>query len=409
MTEVTKAFNKLKQSFAGYREILNQLDSINIKEYEFESECALQADMQSVNEGNLYYHEMIGRNFSENQHFSYPVIFPEGTEKFSNGIFLFHGLNEKSWDKYLLWATQLAYRMARPVVLFPIAYHINRAPRLWSNPRVMNGAVKSRQNSNEENMTTFANAAMSIRLCACPEQFIYSGVQTFYDVRKLGLQINKGNHPLFSSGTTMDVFAYSIGAFLSEILFISNPDNLFSKSKLFVFAGGTTFDTMQGTSRYIMDLKAFKSLLTLKRKKKLKQVFHYLASHNLPDFENTWTGFYAMMYMGKGRKYRNEWLHRKPGDLWIAALEKDQVMPVKKVVKTYKRIDKEYQPRIDIIDFPYPYSHENPFPFNDKKNLELVLRSLNIVIDKATMFYKSSLVVEPRNHAVGVRKSPSIV
>jgi hypothetical protein len=235
-------------------------------------------------------------------------------------------------------------------------------------------------------------------------------VETFYDVRKLGLQINRGNHPLFRSEAKMDVFAYSIGAFLSEILFISNPENLFSGSKLFVFAGGPTFDTMQGTSRYIMDLKAFRSLLTLKRKKKLKQVFHYLASLGLPDFDNTWAGFYAMMYMRKGRKYRNDWLNRKSGDLWIAALKKDRVMPAKKIVKTYKRTDKEHQPRIDIIDFPYPYTHENPFPFNNEKDLELVLRSLNLVIDKATMFYKSSLVVEPRNHhSVGVRKSPSIV
>lgn len=409
MTEVTKAFSKLKEIFCDHEDILNQLNSIRIEEYEFESDCVLQTNMNRINEGDLYYHEMIGRNFSENKYFSYPVVLPEGQKEYSKGIFLFHGLNEKSWDKYLLWATQLAYRMECPVVLFPIAYHINRAPKKWANPRIMRGAVKLRQKSNENNSTTFANAAMSIRLSAYPEQFIYSGVQTYYDLRKLVVQINNGNHPLFSSDTIMDVFAYSIGAFLSEILFISNPEKIFSRSKLFVFAGGPTFDNMQGASRYIMDLNAFRSLLTLKRKKKLKQVFNYLSSLNFPDFNNTWTGFYAMMYMGKGRKYRNEWLNRKADDLWIVALKKDKIMPAGKIVKTYKRNDKGILPKIDIIDFPYQYAHESPFPFNDKNNLDLVLRSLDLVIDKATMFFKSSLVVKSSGYLSGVRKRPSII
>ncbi|MCF8361152.1 MAG: DUF6051 family protein [Prolixibacteraceae bacterium] len=409
MTEVTKAFNKLKELFVDHGEIINQLGSISIKEYEFDSECILQPDIHDINNGDLYYHEMIGKSFSENQYFSYPVFYPTAEKKYSNGIFLFHGLNEKSWDKYLLWAAQLAFRMKRPVILFPIAYHINRAPRKWADPRMMKGAVQSREKLFEKNNTTFANAAMSIRLSACPEQFIYSGVQTFYDVRKLGLQIRDGKHPLFEKEAKLDVFAYSIGAFLSEILFVSNPDNLFAHSKLFIFAGGPTFDSMRGTSRYIMDLMAFRSLLTLKRKKKLKQVFHYLKSLELPDFDNTWAGFYAMMYMGEGRKYRNDWLNRRSGDLWIVALKKDCVMPAKKIIKTYKRNDKEHQPRIDVVDFPYPYTHENPFPFNDKKNLGLVLRSLNLVIDKAAMFYQSSLLIETRDHPLGLRKSPLIV
>ncbi|HKK81022.1 MAG TPA: DUF6051 family protein, partial [Prolixibacteraceae bacterium] len=314
-------------------------------------------------------------------------------------------LNEKSWNKYLLWAAQLAFRMDRPVVLFPIAYHINRAPKLWTNPRVMRDVVKSRQESLDGNNTTFANAAMSIRLSAYPEQFIYSGVQTYYDVRQLSLQIRNGNHPLFCADSMMDVFAYSIGAFLSEILFISNPENLFSRSKLFVFAGGTTFNTMQGTSRYIMDLNAFRSLLTLKRKKKLKQIFHYLKSLNLPDFDKTWAGFYAMMYMGKGRKHRNDWLNRKSGDLWIAALKKDRVMPAKKIIKTYRRPDKELQPRIDVIDFPYPYTHENPFPMSDMKNRDLIMRSLNLVIYKATVFFQLPVVehMSKQHHTVSTK------
>jgi hypothetical protein len=409
MIEIKKAFSKLKSSFADNKEIVNQLDSLCIDEYEFDSDCILQPDMHKVNEGDLYYHEMTGKSFSENEHFSYPVIFPAGHEDFSKGIFLFHGLNEKSWDKYLLWGAQLACRMDRPVVLFPIAYHINRAPGLWANPRIMRGAVKSRQELSDKNNTTFANAAMSIRLSAYPEQFIYSGVQTYYDVRKLGLQIRDGKHPLFRNDTKMDFFAYSIGAFLSEILFISNPDNLFSHSKLFIFAGGPTFDTMQGTSKYIMDFKAFRSLLTLKRKKNLKRVFYYLNSLKLPDFEKTWAGFYAMMYMRKGRKLRDSWLDNKSDYLWIVALKKDQVMPAKKIIKTYQRSENNLQPRIDIVDFPYSYSHENPFPMSDKKNMDIILRSFTLVMDKATTFFQSSLVGEPRISPLEASAKPYMI
>ena len=63
MTEVTKAFSKLKEIFTDHGEILNQLNSIRIEEYEFESDCVLQTDMNRINEGDLYYHEMIGRNW----------------------------------------------------------------------------------------------------------------------------------------------------------------------------------------------------------------------------------------------------------------------------------------------------------------------------------------------------------
>ncbi|MBN2648361.1 MAG: hypothetical protein JXR50_01320 [Prolixibacteraceae bacterium] len=367
-------------------------DVYELDEYTFDSDYTIPSASSSVNEGDLYYHELVYDKFEGNRHFTYPVIRPKSATTFSRGIVLFHGLNEKSWDKYLQWAAELVKRLQCPVILFPIAYHINRAPQKWSDPRKMKGAVQTRLGLRPKNESTFANAALSIRLSASPEQFVYSGVQTFYDMRKLAHQIRDGRHPMFKELARIDFFAYSIGAFLAEILLISNPDKLFSNTKLFVFAGGPTFDSMIGTSRYIMDLAAFKSLLTLKSKRKIKAMHRHLLKLNLPVFEEMWMGFYAMMYLRRGRKYRNAWLDYNAGNIWLLALKNDRVMPAGRIVKTFKRKKNEPSPRIDIIDFPYPYSHENPFPANDLKNKELVMRSMEVVMNKAAEFYTTSMI-----------------
>ncbi len=383
----------LKQKITGA--LGNNPNVFELEEYTFDSDYTIQPNTSLVNEGDLYYHELVYDKFEGNRNFTYPVIRPKGNTKFSRGVVLFHGLNEKTWDKYLQWAVELVQRLQCPVILFPIAYHINRAPQKWSDPRKMKGAVQSRLGLRAKNESTFANAALSIRLSASPEQFVYSGVQTFYDMRKLAHQIRDGLHPMFNKLAHIDFFAYSIGAFLAEILLISNPDKLFSHTKLFVFAGGPTFDSMIGTSRYIMDLTAFKSLLTLKSKRKIKAMHSHLSGLNLPVFEEMWMGFYAMMYLKKGRKFRNTWLDKNAGNLRLLALKSDKVMPARRIIKTFKRKKNEPSPRIDIIDFPYPYTHENPFPVNDSKNKELVMRSMDVVMDKAAEFYTTSMVAQP--------------
>ena len=62
----------------------------------------------------------------ENQNFTYYVVVPsnEGDtkpdKKFGSAILLFHGLNERSWDKYRPWANYLSDKTGKPVILFPI-------------------------------------------------------------------------------------------------------------------------------------------------------------------------------------------------------------------------------------------------------------------------------------------------
>lgn len=377
---------------------------LQIQHYNFHSDIQIDLPSKGTFNGNLFYHELVNRKVPENIDFNYPVILPNNNQKFSKGILLMHGLNERSWDKYLAWGSELALKMQCPVILFPIAYHMNRSPKSWSDPRQMKAVVNARQQEKAEKETTFANAALSTRLGAHPEQFVYSGVQSFYDVAGLAEQIQSGSHPLFESNTSLDVFAYSIGAFLSEILVIANPKGLFSKSKLFMFAGGPTFDRMQGTSRYIMDLNAFNSLLNIKRKRTLKRIYHHLVEQQLPDFENMWKGFYGVLHHRKGRKIRKEWVAERGESIQIVALKQDQVMPVKAILQTFMVSGRNPYVRIDVIDFPYDYTHENPFPLNDEKILPMVNRSFDVVFDKAVQFY---LQPEKKVAKTGILTVPS--
>ena len=58
---------------------------------------------------------------AENLTFKYPVFLPGDAAKYDNAILLLHGLNERSWNKYLTWAEYLAKHVGVPVILFPIA------------------------------------------------------------------------------------------------------------------------------------------------------------------------------------------------------------------------------------------------------------------------------------------------
>jgi len=270
---------------------------------------------------------------------------------------------------------------------------MNRAPKEWSDPRLMRNIVQSRSKICKKNESTFANAALSTRLGSNPEQFIFSGLQSYYDCRQLFKQIRAGEHPLFEQHTTLDIFAYSIGAFLAQILFIGNPDQLLTHSRMFLFAGGTTFDKMVGTSRYIFDLKAFNSLLTLRNKRVLKSAYELLKPAKFYDFENTWQSFLAMLSQRRGRKARIA-IHTERGNqLYALALERDKVMPVKYIVRTLKGKSHELTPRVDVIDFPYEYTHENPFPLNNENIIPLVNRSFTVLMEKATRFYTQPLTV----------------
>jgi hypothetical protein len=337
--------------------------------------------------GDLFYHELVRSKVPENFEFIYPVIVPDSSLCYDKAILFFHGLNEKSWDKYLVWAGYLAEKTNRPVILFPLAYHINRIPKTWSDPRMMSDIVSSRKKTSDSNNSTFANAALSTRLQFHPELFIYSGMQSCYDVTQLINEIRSGSNKLFAKNTQIDIFSYSIGAFFSQILMLANPGKQFDTSKLFIFCGGPTFDRMNGNSKYIMDSVAFKSLLELKNRQKMKQIRKKVLASGNETLLATWPGLELMMHHRRDRKKRESIFNGIKDRIYVVALEKDMVMPVESIIRTLRGKKKRVEVPVEVIDFPYSYSHEQPFPIGDDKIQSLVDRSFTVVFDKAVDFF----------------------
>jgi len=339
-----------------------------------------------VPKGNLYYFELAQDGDYENRHFIYPIMMPRREGKFSSGILFFHGLNERSWDKYLVWAKYLAEKCDRPVIMFPIAYHINRCPKRWSDPRSMTEVAKDR--SSEEVSSTFANAALSTRLEKNPEKFLVSGIQSYYDVIDLASEIKDGRNEFFEKDAHIDIFSYSIGAFLSEILMLNNFNDIFRDLRLFMFCGGTTFDSMNGISKYIMDEKAYASLMTLNDPKKLRQIGrNFVGATKSMRFLRNWNGIGLMMSSRKRRREREKLLEKCAYNIYAIALERDTVMPPKKIVRTLKGKNGDIPTRVEIIDFPYAYSHESPFPITDDKIQPLVNRCFSLVFNNVANFF----------------------
>ena len=315
----------------------------------------------------------------ENQSFVYPVFVPAKVQKSDKAILLMHGLNERNWNKYLTWAEYLCNATGKIVILFPIAFHVNRSPQAWSNPRNLQSIYELRRQQNgEDRSLSFANVALSERITQSPHRFYSSGRQSLSDITQLVSEIKTGRHPLFSENTQIDVFAYSIGAFLSQITFMANPQGFFSDSKLFMFCGGSIFSSMFGQSRTIMDRVAFDTLL-----KYYKEVFS--VENEQPEYiDKVFNSFNSMISPERNETGRKEFFEAMGSRLSGISLQNDLVIPYQGVEKALG--NENAHKRIELFDFDFEYTHENPFPVNGRSDLERVNTSFNQVFSAAAGF-----------------------
>lgn len=300
----------------------------------------------------------------ENRSFRYHVFRPDGVEKSRGMILLFHGFNEKHWHKYLPWAAKLVEQTGKAVVLFPIAFHMNRAPGAWSDSRMMHRMSRKRREEFPDVLhSSLLNAAISIRLHRNPQRFIWSGLQTYHDVRDFVSSCRAGEHPLFEAGASVDILAYSIGGFLSEVLLLSNPDGLFSDTRLFMFCGGPVFNRISPVSRFILDSEANVRLYSflvehleshLKHDAKLREY--------LEDGSESGTAFRSMLSYKSMASYREDGFRRMSDRIAAIALIGDEVIPPYEVENTLRGRFRDIAIPVTSLHFPYPYKHEDPFP-----------------------------------------------
>jgi hypothetical protein len=70
--------------------------------------------------------------------------------------------------------------------------------------------------------------------------------------------------------------------------------------------------------------------------------------------------FRSMIDLGRLKIFRENILSKLRDQIHSVSLLKDTVIPSKGIISTLGNINKKDV--VDIWDFPYPYSHENPFP-----------------------------------------------
>ncbi len=316
-----------------------------------------------------------------NSDFSYYIMMP-GEVTGRGAIILLHGLNERSWGKYIQWGARLASGTGRPVVLFPSAYHMNRSPRTWIDRHIMMPLVSARTTMMPDaRLSSFVNVALSTRMTASPHRFMLSGYQTINDLSSLIISVREGSHPHLPGGGPVDIFAYSIGALATQVMMLSDPSPLPDDSRVMLFCGGSAFGMMNGTSKLIMDSKAFDKLISFylewdgigkvpdgDRFKKLM--------NDTPEGE----AFFAMTALHRLKALRGNPFRHLDGRFRAVSLAGDRVIPAEAVAETLQGAD------LEIWEPGYASTHESPFPVLAGFESEAVDRTFDRLFETAASF-----------------------
>ncbi|KAA6331451.1 hypothetical protein EZS27_019943 [termite gut metagenome] len=321
----------------------------------------------------------------ENTNFNYTVFVPasagNGKEKRNEAIILLHGLNERNWNKYLTWAEHLVKNTGKPVILFPIAFHMNRTPSIWYNPRTVLPWVNARkQEVGDLDNSTFANVALSSRISKQPLRFYVSGLESAYDILQLTREIKRGEHPLFNENASVNIFAYSIGALLSQVILLANPERLFTDTRLFMFCGGSIFSEMNGNARDILDKEASLRLMNYYTHDFLLQELSRMTPNENISLEQA---FRMMICPDIMTEQRESFFQSACNRIRAISLKKDVVIPTQGIIKA---LGKTPQKILEELDFPFPYSHQIPFPVNECDYNESVNKAFGCVFDRAASF-----------------------
>lgn len=325
----------------------------------------------------------------ENIKFRYHMIMPKKEVKSKGIILLFHGFNEKTWYKYLPWAKYMVDKTGKSIVMFPIAFHMNRAPAVWSSTREMYRVSEQRKVRHPDVIcSSLSNVAISTRLHNKPQRFLWSGLQTYYDVIDFVEHFKEGLHPAIDADASIDFFSYSIGTFLGEILMMSNKDGFFTNSKYATFCGGAVFNRLSPVSKFILDSEANVSLYSyvvehleshMKRDEVLR---HYMHTH--PEGNN----FRSMLNYKILTSCREETFRKMSHQFYAITLAKDEVVPAYEVINTLQGSRRDIPINIEILDYPYKYTHEDPFPALTKIADE-VDEQFRFTFDKISAFLQS--------------------
>ena len=299
---------------------------------------------------------------AENISFRYPLVRESlsGNTLHRHGrvIVLLHGLNERSFSKYLPWAYQLWAETRAPVLLFPLTFHVNRVLPAWAKTQ---RAIyeRRRQLVGNEGAHRF-NAVISDRLAARPERFFWGAVQSYLDLVDLARSIRSGNHPHFAPDARIDLFGFSAGGYLSLILMLEDPEELFKDSRGIVFASGVPTRDLNLFSPFILDLAAEVAMMRLyvKNLEELSsaRMRHWFEAHG----EGRWIR--ALSGLRADRARLESRLKQVSSRLLGIINVNDDVMPAGAMLNTLQGLNRDTG--VDVAEFEMGV-HESPFVCSD--------------------------------------------
>jgi pimeloyl-ACP methyl ester carboxylesterase len=303
--------------------------------------------------------DLIGENIT----FRYPlvreVISGQTLYRHNRVTILLHGLNERSFSKYLPWAYQLWAGTRAPVLLFPLTFHVNRVLPAWAKAQQEIFDRRSQLAGNEG--THRFNAVISDRLAARPERFFWGAVQSYLDLVDLARTIRSGRHPHFTHDARIDLFGFSAGGYLSLILMLEDPEDLFKDSHSIVFASGVPTRDLNLLSPFILDLAAEVAMMRLyvKNLEGLASIRmrHWFEAHG----EGRWIR--ALSGLRADRTLLEARLKQVGSRLLGITNVNDDVMPAGAMLNTLQGLNRDTG--VGVAEFAMGV-HESPFVCSDQ-------------------------------------------
>jgi hypothetical protein len=144
---------------------------------------------------------------------------------------------------------------------------------------------------------------------------------------------------------------------------------------------------MNGVSRYIMDSKAHEILkyyYVHRLEEDLKSENKLISILNLTQFGRA---FRSMMSPDRFRSLRESMFRFFNRDIFILGLKNDSVIPCQATAETFTGVKNKVPSNMEICDPPYPYYHENPFPFKLTQHALSIDNFFEKVFMKAAEFF----------------------
>jgi len=303
----------------------------------------------------------------ENIHFQYPLLRERGSVSSSHRhgrvTLLLHGLNERSFGKYLPWAYHLWDKSGSPVLLFPLTFHVNRVLPAWGQQQ-MDSFKRRQQIKDNENVHRF-NAVISERLDAYPERFFWGAIQSYWDLVDLARQIRAGLHTHIAADARLDFVGYSAGGFLALLLLLENHEALFANSRACLFSTCAAIRDLNLSSPFIVDGEAENRLMKFYvrhlERSAGERMLHWLEEHG----EGRWARAFTGLLPDRGRL--NARLSELAPRLLGFANPNDRVIPQGAMLNSLQGVLRDTGVRVEELALGV---HENPFSCADHQQKE---------------------------------------